>query len=495
MKRTIPTRAWISAGCVLLLGWQALAQETPPAQKESADENRQTTDTTPPQAPKTPTGPKYLNLRYDEDFSYLDDGPGTYRENFFDPIKNLHFGDDWTLNLGGEFRIRLEAETNKAFGANRRTQDTFVLHRYVLHADLKYGDVFRIFMQGIAAFDDDRNLARRGIDENRWDLQQVFFDVKVLGAENPLTLRFGRQDLQYGKQRFVSPLDWANTRRRFDAIKLFSHGALWDIDAFYAKPVAVQRDQRDRFDEEYDFYGLYVTYKGIPGHGIDGFFFAQDRTADRRNPNGRRGDESRYTLGTRFWGGTAGFDYQAMLAGQWGHWAGDTICAWAWTLDGGYTLADVAWKPRIGMGIDWADGDGSPLDRKVGTFDQLFPLGHAYLGYLDLIGRQNVNAARIDLSAWPVSEKANTTLAYHVFCLNEERDALYNAGGGAGRRNPFGKSGKEIGQELDFTLLWKLDAHSSVLLGYSHFWDSNFITSTGPSDDPDLIYIQYSYKF
>ena len=40
--------------------------------------------------------------------------------------------------LLGEFRFRLEAETNIAFGALPRTQDTFTLYRYMLHFDLRY---------------------------------------------------------------------------------------------------------------------------------------------------------------------------------------------------------------------------------------------------------------------------------------------------------------------------------------------------------------------
>lgn len=495
MKRTMAANAWIVVWCVLVLGGRTLAQEGESTHEKGTDASQKTPQATTPETHQPLLGPKYFNLRYDEDFSYLDGEPGTYRQDLFDPIKNIRLGDDWKLTLGGEFRFQLQAETNKAFGANLRTQDTFQLYRYLLHADLKYRDTFRIFAQGIAAVDEDRDLAPRGIDENQWDVQQLFFDLRVLGPDLPLTLRVGRQDLQYGAQRFVSPLDWANTRRRFDAIKLFAHGKTWDVDLFYAKPVVVQRKQRDRWDEEYDFYGVYATYKGIPRHGIDAFVFGQDRAADRVNPNGRRGDESRYTLGTRFWGKTAGFDYDAILAGQWGRWAGDTICAWAWTVNGGYTFADTPWKPRIGLGFDWADGDASPTDGKVGTFDQLFPLGHAYFGYLDLIGRQNINAARVDLSAWPVEKKVKTAIAYHAFWLNDERDALYNAGGGRSRRDPTGRSGKEVGQELDLTLLWKLDTHSSILFGYSHFWDNNFITSTGPSEDPDLFYVQYKLTF
>ena len=480
MMRTNWTSGYLTCVLVAVASGNLLAQD-----KKSSE--------TPSDKPLP--GPKYLNLRWDEDFSYLDGEPGTYQENFFDPIKNIHLDEDWRLSLGGEFRYRVEAETNKAFGATEPAQDTFHLTRYLLHADFKYRDLFRTFVQGIAAFDEDRDLAPRGIDENRWDLQQLFFDVRVLGEELPLTLRVGRQELQYGSQRYVSPLDWAGVRRRFDAVKLFAKGNTWDVDLWFSKPVPVQRKQPDRYNEDVDFYGAYATYKGIDRHGVDMYFFAVEDRGNRVNPNGRAGDRSIFTLGSRFWGQTADFDYEAELAGQWGHWAGDTVQAWSWTVDGGYTLADVGCKPRLGAGFDWASGDDNPRDGAVGTFDQLFPFSHYYLGFLDLVARQNIMALNLNLSAWAVPEKVKTKITYYAFWLNEEKDALYNAPGRAVRRDGTGKSGKEIGQELDLTVAWKLKPHSSVLVGYSHFWDSNYIRSTGPSENADLFYVQYGFKF
>jgi hypothetical protein len=200
-------------------------------------------------------------------------------------------------------------------------------------------------------------------------------------------------------------------------------------------------------------------------------------------------------FGSRFFGLTAGFDYEAEVGGQFGHWAGDALQGWSWALDGGYTFEPVTWKPRVGAGFDWASGDDDPTDGKVGTMDQLFPLGHKYFGYLDLIGRQNITAANVNISCWPIEKVLQTALAYHAFWLSEEEDFLYDASGAAGRRDPTGQSGKEVGQEIDFTLAWKIDVHSSILFGYSHFWHNDFIVETGPSEDADLFYLQYAFKF
>lgn len=444
-------------------------------------------------------GPKYLNLRYDEDFSYLDGAAESYNADFFDPIKNIKLDEDWRLTLGGEFRFRMEAETNKAFGRGAPTQDTFTLYRYMFHADLKYQDSFRVFVQGIAAFDEDRDRALRGIDENRWDLHQLFFDLKIFGEDLPLTLRAGRQELQYGSQRLISPLDWANVRRRFEGVKLFASGDTWDVDIWWMKPVdiaQVQRKQRDRANEDFNFYGAYVTYKGIPNHGIDFYFFhVDDISKSRFNPNGKVGDRNIYTLGSRFWGKQNGFDYEAEAAAQWGDWASDKVCAWMASLDGGYTFTETAWEPRLGLGFDYASGDRNPFDNTVETFDQLFPFSHAFLGYMDAIARQNIIAANINLTAWPIAKQVKARAAFHSFWLASKDDALYNAPGAPTRRDITGGSGRHVGNELDLTVVWILDHHAKMLFGYSHFWDSDVITNTGVSEDADLFYVQYAFKF
>ncbi len=48
-------------------------------------------------------------------------------------------------------------------------------------------------------------------------------------------------------------------------------------------------------------------------------------------------------------------------------------------------------EPKKPAGID--------MDR---TFQQLFPFGHFYLGYLDLVGRQNIRDLNFQLSMHPI---------------------------------------------------------------------------------------------
>ena len=472
---------------------QPTTQPQPPAEEEQLSEPAPTPEAKPLR------GPKYLNLRYDEDFSYLDGPEDSYEADFFDPIKRIHLSDDLTLSLGGSFRARLESETNKAFGSSRPAQDTFFLHQYRLFADFRYRKLARVFVEGISAHIEDRDLPLLSTHENRYDLHQLFIDFRVLGEDVPLTVRVGRQELQYGKQRMISPLGWANTRRRFDAAKIFYEHETFNLDVFYARPVPIDLSESlnrkpDTYREEAHFYGLYWSYKAIPRHVFDLYFLGLNDDGGRVNANGRIGDESVYTIGGRLAGHTGAFDYEGELAGQWGTFAGDTVQAWGGGVDAGYTWKQSPWSPRLGVGFDYGSGDDDPTDRTHGTFNQLFPLGHAYLGYMDLFGRQNVLATNVNLTFKPI-KKLTTRLAWHTFWNDSKKDALYNAGGGPGRRDTSGSSGHDVGNELDITMKYAIDPHSSVLLGYSHFWGNNFIRSTGPSQDADFIYLQYEFKF
>ena len=461
--------------------------------------------------PKTPDaplqGPKYLALRYDEDFSYLDGDEGTYSPDFFDAIKRIKLGEDLYMSIGGEARVRVNSLTNTAFGSRSVTQDTNAEHRQFLHLDVRYGEqgkLVRFFVQGVNAMIEDNDFGLSPIQENRFDFHQMFIDARVLGEDVPLTLRVGRQELLYGKQRFVSPLDWGNTRRRFDGVKLFWESEDFDVDVFYMRPFSTPTGgvdladggnrKPDEYREEQHFYGIYTTYKGIKNHEIDYYVLALRDTGDLRNANGMVGDLSLYAMGGRFGGKTGAWDYDTELTGQWGKAAGQTVHAWSWSTETGWTFEEVPWTPRIAAGFDYATGDDDPTDGTHGTFNQFFPLGHAYLGYLDLIGRQNIVAQNVNLTLKP-HKKVTTRLAWHTFWLDEVRDAIYNAGGGAGRRAPGGGIGHEIGHELDLTVQWQIDVHQSILLGYSHFWDSDAIFGTGVSEDADYVYMRYSFKF
>lgn len=505
--RTIERQsALMTAVAVALMAAGTSAADAPPA----AASQPATTQKSATSAPAELKGPRYLALRCDEDFSYLDGPEGSYVHDVFDPIKNIHLDENWRLRLGGEARVRWESETNRNFGARDPSHDAYLLYRELLHADLRYRNLFRIFIEGIDARVADRDLPQIPGMENAFDMQQLFADVRILGEQSPLTLRVGRQELSYGKERLIGKLDWMNQGRRFDGAKLRYSSAKLDVDAFWVKPVFFMNRpftnpwnthinegmnrKPDHWREEQNFYGLYSTYKGIAGHAIDVYFLGLNDRGIFVNANNRYGDLNVYTIGSRFAGATGRLDYDIECAGQWGKWDGDEVHAWMVGSDFGYTFADVPTTPRLGLGFDYATGDDTPRDQSHDTFNQLYPTGHAFLGYIDLVARENIIAPNVNVTFKPHKSVTAKLFFYH-FWLDSNLDALYNAGANPIRRNVSGSSGNDVGSELDARVIWQVDVHSSLMVGYSHFWPSSFINTSGFSRDADFVYIQYQFKF
>jgi hypothetical protein len=442
--------------------------------------------------------PKYFNLRYDEDFSYLEDPPEDYTKDLWDPIKWIPLADDWHLTLGGQARFRIESETNKRFGDVSPSQDTFFLQRYFIHADLKHSDGLRFFLQGKFAYVDNRDRGGFAGLEDHADFHQAFVDIPSLIGGQAVTFRLGRQELQYGAQRLISPLDWGNTRRTFDGIKVFADLPDWRVDAFAVRPVSVDRRNLDDEDENIDFYGLYTTFKGTKALSADFYFLLLKNNNDEpgfaTNANGNVGRRTLYTIGTSLWGKRGNWDYETELASQFGTFAGDRVRAWMATVGGGYTFTDLIWKPRLALLYDYASGDRDPTDGTHSTFNQHFPLGHAWLGYLDLVGRSNIHAIKAQLKVKP-SKKVTAWADFHTFFADQDRDALYAAPGVPIRRDTSGAGSHAFGHELDLTMKIQLDVHTTVLVGWAHMWPGGFISATGDDDEPDLIYAQIEYKF
>jgi hypothetical protein len=164
----------------------------------------------------------------------------------------------------------------------------------------------------------------------------------------------------------------------------------------------------------------------------------------------------------------------------------------------GYDFKDLPWKPVFWTYFDWASGDSDPTDGERGTFNQLFPLGHKYLGFMDLVARQNIEDWNFLLTAKPC-DKVTLLAWWHIFHLEEARDSLYNAAGGVIRTDATGSSGTDVGQELDFTIQVQMTQHADILFGYSHFFAGDYISNAAvgaqSGNDADFFYTQFSFKF
>jgi hypothetical protein len=466
------------AALALVPAWSASAQTSAPATK-----------------PTTKPVP-YTVVRYDENYRPLADQP---HKDFFDPIKYMPLGSnpDFYLSLGGQARYRYEFFDNNNFGAGPQDDNGFSLYRFFGNADLHLGQNVRAYVMAKSALEDGRDGGPRPVDADDFDIDQGFLDLTLpMGDGTSVTIRGGRQYLLYGAQRLVSPLEWTNTRRTFDGVKAT---AAWNTqhstDAFWARPVIVDKGNLNESSDDVDLFGLYHTWKIGTARRLEPFAFYYDREGPDAGvgPLSTSVDEQRYTVGARYAATAGNLSYEFEGDYQLGDASDLDISAWSFATEVGYTFAGVPTKPKPFIGFDIASGDEDPTDSDLGTHNQLYPLGHAYFGYIDVIGRQNIMDLHPGLTL-NVCKDVTFRGDYHMFWRQSDEDAVYNAAGGVLRADS-GSSETYVGTEADLLITWQVDRHLGTYLGFSYFWAGDFIQDTGPDDDITFFYAAATYTF
>ena len=432
---------------------------------------------------KISTGHKMLF--YQNDLSYLKD-PCYLDRRWNDAFKHFHVKGS-KVETGGQTRFRYHHENNfRGFGITG-DDDDFLLIRNRLYLDWQLTPNIRFFSEFLDANSSFENFSPRAIEENHADFLNLFMDATLWDdCRGKLTARIGRQELLYGAQRLVSPLDWANTRRTFDGYRLLWEGDDWNVDGFFVNPVAVDRRNFDDTNEDVDFYGIYATNKRLKNATLDVFWLALDNDL-----NGENSD----TLGLRY---NRDLANDNLLDFEGGYQFGDNADgsdrdAWYFTLGLGHRFKHRL-KPTAWIYYDFADGGNS---QGAGNgFDQLFPLAHKYLGFMDLFARSNIEDLNF-LFTMQVSPRAKMLIWYHNFWLQSQTDTPYNVNGAAFAPGVTPVD-DELGQELDLLLSLTITERTNLLLGYSHFFAGDYYDAAGlpvTGTDADFFYSQLQINF
>jgi len=432
---------------------------------------------------QNPAATSHKAVFYDNDFSYLL-SPETESVYLGDGFKRLCLGPCITYDVGGQLRLRYHGERNmRGLGLTGRDDD-FLLYRTRLYTNVEIAERFRFYFEGIDAVSNYEDYPPRAIEENRADVLNLFGDVQIWeGAAGKLGARLGRQELIYGAQRTVSPLDWANTRRTFEGYKLLWQGQQWNVDAFWVRPVTVNAKKFDSPDYDQEFWGAYATRKLGGRRTWDVYYLRLEN---------EREDFEFDTLGTRLAGEAGLWGYEAELDLQLGKYQGRDHQAGSWTLGLGRKFPELPWSPALWAYYDWASGS-----RTQGNgYHHLFPLAHKYLGYMDLFGRRNIESPNVQLTLSPC-ERLKLAAWYYVFFLESTKDVPYTVA-----MSPFNggnpPADSYLGQELDLTATWTLSPRSDLLFGYSHFFAGDYYKDTPGlvyRGDADFFYAQFTLNF
>jgi hypothetical protein len=476
----------------------------------------------PGDAPIAPTGPGYYTLlarlRGDEqekpprwpyprfgllqpsfaeiDFRYLDAIPMADRD-WAEKLHRVPVGGHWLMSTGGDLRTRYDSLTNQQLTGR---DNTLQLFRARAFADIWYEDFFRVygeFLYGDSIWQDLPPLAR---DVNRGELQQLFVDVKLLELgpkDDPVYVRLGRQELLYGSQRLISTNEWGNARTKFQGAKGFYRSDKLDADLFVVQPVPPFPGRFDSVDNNQVFTGLWTTYKPKKGTFVDAYYLNLDNT----NPNVARGRFrsgafNANTVGGRYYDRfDSGFLVDLEGAVQFGSWADQAILAQFASVNLGYYFKDVWATPTVWASYDYASGDPDPFQTgQRRTFNQLFQFGHYYFGFADVVGRQNIRDWNLQAYAYP-AKWLTTGVQFHVFRLDSNKDALYNFAGVPIRRDPSGRAGDDVGNEIDVLANVHLTDRQDIFVSYSHLFPGGFIRNTGSGRGVDAFYLQYTMRW
>jgi prepilin-type N-terminal cleavage/methylation domain-containing protein len=426
------------------------------------------------------------------DFSYLTDPD--YRGHCLGDCWKLMpapgCGHCGTMDVGGQLRLRYHHEIGMgqdvAGPGTRRFEDTvhdFLLTRLRLYTNWKLSDDVRFYVEGIFAdvTDDGGTYDPRPIDRNWGDFLNAFVDLRIT---EDATLRVGRQELLYGEQRLVSPLDWANTRRTFEGVRLLTKQDDWAIDGFFTHFVPVVPNRLDEADYKQPFYGVYATYSGWENEIWDFYYLGYDN----RHPGAITANFSLHTFGSRVYGSRGDWLYELEGGVQVGRQSGlgqDHQAGFA-TAGLGHKFSRHRWTPTVWVYYDYASGDAAGSD-SFNRFNHLFPLGHKYLGFIDAVQRSNIESPNVLVTMKP-HDKLEFLLWYWHFMSNTASDIVPAIGGTPIQRT----DSKHLGDELDLLLKYNVSPRTNVLFGWSHFWRGNKIDAPR---DADFFYTQWELNF
>lgn len=365
---------------------------------------------------------------------------------------------------------------------------------------------------------------RLGPESDTVDLHQAYI---TLGnhKEFPLSLKVGRQEMNYGEERLVGAFAWNNIGRVFDAAKLRWQTEWFGVDVFTSRPV-IPEDQRFNVSNDYDtFSGIYANVNKVPKHLLDVYFFARNSTSEAiaAEPSPQFPQPSTrdiYTVGARLKskpGEFGNWDYTLEGAYQFGNFQDRRLGATSARLEheaymavaqGGYTWADAWATPRFGLEYAYGSGDSNSTDGKHGTFENLFPTNHKFYGYMDFVSLQNIHDVRAILTLRP-TPRLSLAFEGHGFWLADTSDNFYNVGGaprggtGTTPGNGYGVNpnySNYVGSEVDIIAGYALTRFAQLEVGYGHFFVGDYVESSLSSaafgsKDADYFYAQININF
>jgi hypothetical protein len=284
--------------------------------------------------------------------------------------------------------------------------------------------------------------------------------------------------MSFGSSRLVSVRESPNVRRSFDGMRASWNGpAGTQADLFAVRPVLPEGGTwDDSSSQDQSFWGLYVTSEVSAGAGLHAdVYYLGLRRKDAEFAQGIA-TEVRHSIGARLFGDHEGVDWNIEAVWQWGTFGDDDIRAWTLSADVGYELTGFPLTPRLGLKIDAISGDRNLQDKRLETFNPLFPK-------LPYFSEANVATPANLLDFQPsitfvVSQTAVISLSWNALWKHAKEDAFY-----APPLSPVAGTastdGRAIGHQASLNLEWQLTRQLEIGAAYVDFEPRNVAQSAG----------------
>ncbi len=441
----------------------------------------------------------------------------------FDPPKSPLF-DIGKLTISGDMRVRPEfrsqttfgVQNNGGFGRVTAANNDFIVQQWMrLGINYAISPDVDVFFQpqwaknfgaanntGAGAGCQGAICANDPFQSGQGDslfARQAFIMIRNLGVDG-LSLKLGRQMVVMGNHRLFGHFDWANTGFSHDGITFQYNQPTFEVwggwlrpmetdfnmaaaaggingSSFGVVPPGVSQGQGGFGDS--DIFFTRLAFKPMAGVAFEPLWVFQNnnaRTAGSSVVAAHANGQKRHTVGARLAVKQGIFDGTLEGYHQFGMASSDSatlgnsqnlhINAYALAAEGGVTLANVPWSPRIGAEFNYASGDGdaanctnaTTCNGTANTFENLYPTNHIVMGYADLMAWRNMVAYSGSLQVIPFNNPANhLEFRYWNFRRASTGDNWYRAAQNAYFNANLANRGAHLYDEIDFiyTLFFK----------------------------------------
>ena len=419
-------------------------------------------------------------------------------------------GDNWTLQPGGFMEMRFEHRVNHNMQhpVDGPTHDSPIFLYTFLNAALENKDKnVKMFFEGYNTHSSNYESTWNPHENVELDIFQAWLEYKFQGS--PWSVKIGRQaPPKLGDARLVGPpAYWRWTVPDGITIQRITKEMETTILAYSTNTFVGVNDDKQNYASELRptnsmIWGIYNTWKLPNKYEFDLYNLNRNSFNEEPYVSGSDGVEGRlenYGFGSRLRGpiysnkdvGTWAWGTEGTL--QVGRWGGGTLLSYMFHADTSWEWAKP-WKPKVSLFTNVASGTQDPTSNSYNRFDSLLGPSHYGYGMTDMFRLANLNEVGVSFQVKP-TEKTTVLTGLHQFWLNSASDAWIAADQRVIAWDKSGKSGNDLGQEINLLVQHKINAHWSMEAGAAYLFTGEFGANTGHGANSSIVYFDQSFSF